>query len=167
MLVHQIIHKLSTTALKWCLWELGTQNFACLWKHAKIGWNVPIPTDRDIICVLSFSLLFLGQETREPPYLYRWRFAVAWDSFQEESCPVSAQIWGDSTGPPLILKARLSGSLGIVSDFRGPILCTNLVPSCVLSLILFDINTFEWVSTGTVHYANYYQILVKQALSSI
>ena len=167
MLVHQIIHKLSTTAVKWCLWELGIQNFACLWKRAKIGWNVPNHTDRDIICVLSFSLLFLGQETREPPYLYRWCFAVAWDSLQEESCPVSAQIWGDSTGPSLLLKVRLSGSLGIVSDFRGSHSLYKLGTLLCAFINLFDINTFEWVSTGTVHYANYYQILARQALSSI
>ena len=112
MLVHQIIHKVSTTALKWCLENSELKTLpVCENTQWLAGMSQSPQTE---ICVLSFSLLSLGQETREPPYLYRWRFA-----FQEESCPVSAQIWGDSTGPSLIQKARLSGSLGIVSDFRG------------------------------------------------
>ena len=85
-------------------------------KTPKIGWNVPIPADRDIIIYVScYSVIFLqdkikewfdpGQDKQEPLYLYiyRWHFAVAWDSLQEESCPVSAQICDDSTGPSLIL----------------------------------------------------------------
>ena len=71
----------------------------------------------EISCVLLFSHLCPGQDKQEPIW---WHFAVDWDSLQEESCPVSAQIWGDSTSPSLIQKARLSGPVGIVSDFRGP-----------------------------------------------